>query len=209
MPPKTRQTARTKTRRNASQPTPRATRSNSPPVEARTPSTQQSTSRSLPRTHVTQPFNFPDNEEEPEVSPQMTTQPTGRLMETFSGIEPNVKVDDWLTAFEVVTSEFNDKQRFIALFKNVTGDAMTFASRELAPNRDTLSWTDIRNRIQERFGRPKHSHLLEAIDRNLKPNETIASYFDEKRRLMTLANENDKNQVDLLTRGLTNNTMKS
>ena len=161
-----------------------------------------------------QRFDFDSGDEtEPQLQatqqPMQSARPTGKLMDSFSGLDPNIKVDDWLITFEVVTRRFTDEERQTALFRHVTGDALTFAARELAPKLDNLSWADIRNQFQARFGRPKHSHLLEAIDRQLKPNETIVSYFNEKRRLMILANQDDKNQVDLLTRGLNNERMES
>ena len=217
MPPKTRQTARTQTRRNASAPTAgqtnsrtRATRSPSPAVVPRTQTQRQSAPRRTPNLQTTQRLHFSsDDEDEQQINQTSSRRPTGKLMDSFSGMDPNIKVDDWLITFEVVTRQFTDEERQIALFRHVTGDAMTFAARELAPNLDNLSWTDIREQFQKRFGRPKHSHLLEAMDRDLKSNETIASYFDEKRRTMILANLDDKNQVDLLTRGITDQTMRS
>ena len=135
-------------------------------------------------------------------------RPNGRLCDTFSGSDPLVKINIWLGLFDVVTTGYTDEEKFIALCRHITADAMTWAVMDIAPIRQTLKWSDIKARMQQRFGRAVHNHLMEAVDRDLNPNETIESYFNEKRRLMALAGQDDENQVALLTRGLTNISMK-
>ena len=173
--------------------------------------------RTAPNTHAIErmDINAEEEEEDNEVNTRsdliQTTKirTNGRLCDTFSGNDPLVKIDDWLGLFDIVTTGYTDEEKFIALCRHVTADAMTWAVRDIGPKRSTLSWPQIKTQMEKRFGRAVHNHLMEAVDRVLKPNETIESYFNEKKRLMDLAGENDVNQVALLTRGLTHNSMKS
>ena len=198
----TRQTSRANSTGSSGRRAPTATRSLD-----RTPRVLATNQTSTPP-HVSEESENEDNI--PNTGPQTIrkSRPTGRLCETFTGSDPLVKVDDWLGLFDIVTTGYTDAEKFITLCRHVTADAMTWAVREIGPIRDTLTWDDIKKRMQQRFGRATHNHLMEAFDRDLKPNETIESYFNEKRRLMDLAGQDDANQVALLTRGLTNPAMR-
>ena len=154
-------------------------------------------------------YDFGVDEEEDEgnaVSNPITikTRPNGRLCDTFLGNDPLVKIDDWLGLFDMVTDGYSDSEKLTALCRHVTAEAMTWIVREIGPIKATLSWPQIGMRMLKRFGRATHNHLMEAMDRELKANETIESYYNEKKRLLDLAGESALNQVALLTRGLTN-----
>ena len=60
-----------------------------------------------------------------------------------------------------------------------------------------------------RFRRKTHSFSIDALDREIKPDEGVEFFFNDKRRLMSLANIDESNQVAMLTRGITNTFMRT
>ena len=104
---------------------------------------------------------------------------------------------------------FTDRQRCIALGRHVDGEAMRWLIRDIVPNLQNFTWEQVSQRMIDRFRRATHSFLNDALDRELKPNETLESFFNDKRRLMSLAKLDEHNQVAMLTRGIPNHLMRT
>ena len=119
----------------------------------------------------------------------------GRLCEIFTGSNPLIHVDDWIGLFTLVTKGFTDEQRIVALGRHVGGEAMRWLIRDIVPVHDQVTWQQVSTRMVTRFQRATHSFFNDAMDRELKANETIEEFFNDKRRLMALANIGEPNQV--------------
>ena len=133
----------------------------------------------------------------------------GRLCEPFTGSNPLIHVEDWMALFTLVTRRLSEDERIEALGRHLSGEAMRWLIREVIPLVEHLTWTQISNRMIRRFRRATHSFFNDALDRELKPDEGVESFFNEKRRLMSLANIDESNQVAMLTRGITNTFMRT
>ena len=133
----------------------------------------------------------------------------GRLCEIFTGSNPLINVDDWIGLFTLVTKGFTDEQRIVALGRHVGGEAMRWLIRDIVPILDQVTWQQVSTRMIPRFQRTTHSFFNDAMDRELKANETIEEFFNDKRRLMALANIGEPNQVAALTRGIPHTLMRT
>ena len=133
----------------------------------------------------------------------------GRLCEIFTGSNPLIHVDDWIGLFTLVTKGFTDEQRIVALGRHVGGEAMRWLIRDIVPIHDQVTWQQVSARMITRFQRATHSFFNDAMDRELKANETIEEFFNDKRRLMALANIGEPNQVAALTRGIPHTLMRT
>ena len=152
--------------------------------------------------------DFDAEQEEAAATPNFSTS-SARLVGHFSGTDPLMEVDDWLGLFELVTIRMTDQDRIIALGRHLDGDAFRWMVREIAPTATTIPWVDVRNKMVTRFRKTVDSFMNDAIDRELKTGESLHAFVNEKRRLMTLADLNEANQVAMLTRGIPNRLMRT
>ena len=157
-----------------------------------------------------QRFDFDDDNEggdQPIIAPNAQRR-NGRLCEIFTGTNPHIHIDDWLRLFNLVTRRLTEEDRIEALARHVGEEAMLWLIRDILPEED-LDWEEIQLRMTTRFRRATHSFLDDAMDRELKPNESLESYFNDKRRLMRLAGVPDHNQIPMLSRGIPNKSMRT
>ena len=152
--------------------------------------------------------DFDAEQEEAVATPNVSTS-SARLVGHFSGTDPLMEVDDWLGLFELVTVRMTDQDRIIALGRHLDGDAFRWMVREIAPTATTIPWADVRTKMITRFRKTVDSFMNDAIDRELKTGESLHAFVNEKRRLMTLADLNEANQVAMLTRGIPNRLMRT
>ena len=152
--------------------------------------------------------DFDAEQEEAAATPNVSTS-SARLVGHFSGTDPLMEVDDWLGLFELVTVRMTDQDRIIALGRHLDGDAFRWMVREIAPTATTIPWADVRTKMVTRFRKTVDSFMNDAIDRELKTGESFHAFVNEKRRLMTLADLNEANQVAMLTRGIPNRLMRT
>ena len=183
--------------------------STQPPLQSSPQPVQSNQQETLenPTTSVMQRFDFGEKTSTPAHQPLMTQtstapQLTGKLCEPFTGSDALTRVEDWIVIFEITTRGWTDADRITAVCRHLSGEAMRWLVREIAPLIETMTWTQFKHKIQIRFGRPTRNHLEEAFERLQRPGETMESYFNEKRRLLTLAGQDNANQVALLSRVL-------
>ena len=152
--------------------------------------------------------DFDTEQEEAAATPNVSTL-SARLVAHFSDTDILMEVDDWLGLFELVTVRMTDQDRIIAFGRHFDGDAFRWMVREIALTAKTIPWADIRTKMITRFRKTVESFKNDAIDRELKTGESLHAFLNEKRRLMTLADLNEANQVAMLTRGIPNRMMQT
>ena len=135
------------------------------------------------------------------------TEPTPRFnnkatLAKYSGQKSTIKVELWLNLFEVETRNRSDDERVITLMRYLTDEALNFFASDIAPKMDDLSWQQARELMVERFGIAIRHPLVEANKRYLKYSETVQEYYDDKLRLLRLAEVDDEATIAMLTDGI-------
>ena len=136
-------------------------------------------------------------------SPASTfTEHNTRRIATFSGTEQNVRIDSWLSLFELVSDGKADRERLILLMQYLTGEAINWFATDICPFIDTLTWRDAKNKMTQRFGTPLVHPIIEAQKRVLTRADNVQKYFDAKMSLLRRANLPESAMVALLTDGM-------
>lgn len=102
------------------------------------------------------------------------------------------------TEFEGAASE--TMVRFLATY--LTKDGLRWFAQFIAPKRKVYPWAKVKELFFQKFARDEVNPLVAAKDRMLKPNESIQSYFDEKSRLLELAEVSTQGTIGLLSDGV-------
>lgn len=111
----------------------------------------------------------------------------------------------WLELFEMITDGLKDERRIPLLATYLTKDRLRWFAQFIAPTRKKLTWTSVRKQFMDKFARDDVKPLVAAKDRSLKSTEAIQTYFDDKIRLLELAEVPVSGIIDLLTDGLPDN----
>ena len=108
----------------------------------------------------------------------------------------------WMQLFETELDGANDlkKIRFLATY--LTKDGLRWFAQFIAPNRNVYSWAKAKELFLEKFAKDDVNPLVAAKNRVLLGTETIQSYFDDKSRLLELADIPVPGMIGLLTDGV-------
>ena len=145
----------------------------------------------------------------PETTSHVLTPPSVMLdslrrrtfMDKFcSGSE--MPAEMWIAVFEQATRGVSDDSRIELLLSYLTKDALRWYAQFVTPIATTATWDTVRRLFTDKFARQPVSPLIAAMRRKLQPKETVQAYFDEKTRLLELANQTQETMVALLTDGV-------
>ena len=152
------------------------------------------------------------------VTPPLPMQPTSQVphnpdvlpmdpqfrnkLERFDGTDDTVRVQTWLTLFEVHMSPLNDSQRIRTLIYSLKGPALEWFGDEIAPHATTITWSETKDKFIRRFGVATSTPLIDAQRRRLKREETVEQYFKAKMRLLRRTHLIEQEVVQQLTDGL-------
>ena len=123
-------------------------------------------------------------------------------LERFDGTDDTVRVQTWLTLFEVHTSPLNDSQRIRTLIYSLKGPALEWFGDEIAPHAETITWSETKDKFIRRFGVATSTPLIDAQRRRLKREETVEQYYKAKMRLLRRTHLIEQEVVQQLTDGL-------
>ena len=124
------------------------------------------------------------------------------MLAKYSGSKSTIKVELWLNLYEVETRGRSDAERIVYLMRYLTDVALNLFASDIAPSMDNLSWSDVRGLMTARFGMAIRHPLVAANKRFLKYSETVQSYYEDKLRLLRLAEVDDEATVAMLTDGM-------
>jgi hypothetical protein len=148
--------------------------------------------------------------DETRSTPQTTTQPTSAFFEAlrkratiekFDGSD-RLPVEIWINVFEQITEGMVDHERINLLPTYLERDAFRWYAQFVTPHRNTLDWTTARRMMRDKFTKTAVKPIIAANQRVLRQKETVQQYFDDKTRLLELANIPEDVMIDLLTDGL-------
>lgn len=108
----------------------------------------------------------------------------------------------WVAVFEQATTGITGKQRVELLLSYVTKDALRWYAQFVTPHIATYDWAKVRDLFVKKFARLSVQPILAAADRKLRSGETLQTYFDEKTRLLELAEQSQASMIALLTDGV-------
>jgi hypothetical protein len=121
-----------------------------------------------------------------------------RRIATFSGTDKTVRIESWLSLFDLVSDGKPDKARLILLIEYLTGEAINWFGTDVCPHIDSMSWSEAKQLMIQRFGTPVVHPIIEAQKRVLTRSDTVQTYFDAKMSLLRRANLTDGAMVAML-----------
>ena len=125
-----------------------------------------------------------------------------RRIAAFSGSDQSVRIESWLSLFELVSDGKADRARLILLMQYLSGEAINWFATDICPVIDTLSWNDAKKLMTQRFGTPVVHPIIEAQKQVLSRADTVQTYFDAKMSLLRRAKLPDSAMVAMLTDGM-------
>ena len=149
---------------------------------------------------------MPSHQSVPDVVPKQTKSLYDSLrshvaIAKFDGTSRS-PAETWIALYEQLTEGLTDVERISLLISYFEGNALVWYGKFVSTQRLLLTWIGFRELFDNRFVRPITKPIVEASKRTLQAKETIQTYFDEKTRLLTLANVPESAMIDLLTDGL-------
>lgn len=115
----------------------------------------------------------------------------------FKGNGDKIKINVWLKIFETIFPEKPSAKLMYYLEDN----ALAYYGEHILGSNIT-AWDTIKTKLTTRFGPKIHSNLLVGMQRRLKLQENVQSYFDEKIDLLTSTNLSQAEVITSLTDGL-------
>ena len=133
----------------------------------------------------------------------MATKDEQRLTPYSS--KEGISIKKWLNLYEIVCDAFKlttDKAKITRLMAYLKEDALEFFSDDIAPDRNTLTWDEVREKFELRFGSGEIEPVVTATHRRLRREETIKQYFDSKLPILRKTGLPVNGMCALLTEGL-------
>jgi hypothetical protein len=133
----------------------------------------------------------------------MATKDEHRLT-PFSSKE-DIPIDNWLNLYEIVCDSFKlttNVAKITRLMAYLKDDALLFFSTDIAPHRNTLTWDEVRHKLETRFGSGETEPMTAAIRRTLKREEKVKIYYNSKVPLLQRTGMDTKAMCAALTEGL-------
>lgn len=120
------------------------------------------------------------------------------FMDKYNG-KDTVQIDTWLNLLEIVVVGLSDADKFRVLLRYLSEDALMFYGTDIAPRIATLTWGQCKASLIARFGVTIIDPLIESQNRWFLRTETVQTYYNDKMRLLRLANISDHAMVAQLT----------
>ena len=137
------------------------------------------------------------------LNPSMVDHKTTRILcDKFSGSQSKVSVTQWLTIFEIVTFEYSNREKLLALTRHLSDEAFSWFAMEISPRMATITWSECRLLMLKRFDQFVTNRIIEASERRSHSKETVLSYYNDTRRLMAETGASPAIQVEMLTKGI-------
>lgn len=124
------------------------------------------------------------------------------LIARFSGSDQGVRIEAWISLYEVVMSGKTDAEKVKLLLYYLDSDAITWFSEDIAPRLDSHPWNDVKSAMIARFGQKVVRPIIAAQSRYLQRTETIKQYYDEKMRLLRQTGLEEIDMAAMLTSGM-------
>lgn len=121
----------------------------------------------------------------------------------FAGEKSSIKVSSWLKLFNVASIHCRDTPTKISMLMSyLDGQALNFFADEIASNINTISWEQVVQLFEERFGEELVCPILAANKRRLQRNESVQAYYEACMLLLRQTTTNDHERVAILTDGM-------
>ena len=133
----------------------------------------------------------------------MATKDDQRLTPYSS--KADIPIDNWLNLYEIICDHFRlrtDEAKITRLMAYLKEDALHFFATAIAPERTSLTWDEVRQKLEKRFGSGETEPLTTAIHRRLKREESIKQYYDSKLPLLHKTGMTVNAMCAALTEGL-------
>ena len=117
----------------------------------------------------------------------------------------SISIKKWLNLYEIVCEAFKlttDKAKITRMMAYLKEDALEFFSDDIAPEIDSLTWDEVREKFESRFGSGETEPVTTAIRRRLKREETVKQYYDSKLPLLRRTGMTINGMCAILTEGL-------
>ncbi|KAH6948916.1 hypothetical protein HPB50_027001 [Hyalomma asiaticum] len=120
----------------------------------------------------------------------------------YKGTPEDVPIDKWLQLFDMKESEASrtHRERVSHFSEYIEGEAFNWYLIEIFSNVET--WDDIKRAMQNRFAKTDGDAFRLFIDYRLKGGQTIKEYYEEKKRLGSLADLKECHIISGLTDGV-------
>lgn len=120
----------------------------------------------------------------------------------YKGTPEDVPIDKWLQLFDMKASEasWTQRDRVSHFSEYIEGEAFKWYLTEIFSNVET--WDDIKRDMQNRFATTDGDAFRLFIHYRLKGGQTIKEYYEEKKRLGSLADLKESHIVSGLTDGV-------
>ena len=133
----------------------------------------------------------------------MATKDEQRLTPYSS--KESIAIKKWLNLYEIVCEAFkltSDKAKITRMMAYLKEDALEFYSDDIVPDRNTLTWDEVRQKFESRFGSGETEPVTTAIRRRLKREESVKQYYDSKLPLLRRTGMTINGMCAILTEGL-------
>ena len=120
----------------------------------------------------------------------------------FEGSTKQVKVQHWMTTFELYVEGLSDKTKINTLSFFLDKEALAWYGTTVDPK--TMTWDEVKESMLTRFSIQARSPYEQVKRRMLRDNETVEQYFNDKVTLMheTVHSADLRTQYAELTDGL-------
>lgn len=126
----------------------------------------------------------------------------------FSGKERVVTPESWINFFELRTSTLTDQQRSELLAEHLEEEAQDWYMRQLTALGNNANWDVLKRNFITFFSSYVHAPGVTASRMKFKPGSDLKTYFQEKCRLLDLANTQLVDQIDFLTDGVIDDSIR-
>lgn len=125
------------------------------------------------------------------------------LMPRFEGDSSKVKVESWLTMFELVHDSITDnKEKIKKLVTYLKDGAMDWFCDTIMPRIETITFATIKTEMITRFNRDLVEPIIQVQNRKLKKEESVNDYFNEKLMVLRRTGLKETGQIAMLTDGM-------
>lgn len=138
--------------------------------------------------------------------PEETNKGSRPQFQRFAGAKTKVKISSWLSLFEVLAvgqDLADDKKKIAFLMAYLEDEALQFFADDIATKLDTITWTQVKEALTNRFGERTIDPVLAASRRHWKKGqESVQEYYEEKMFLLRKTGLAEASMAEVLTDGM-------
>lgn len=147
-------------------------------------------------------FNIPNgyrlvrDQEDGQFNSIMSIKPN---LQYFKGFNDKVTIDNWLKRFEILSDyyKWSERDQVFMIGNFLQDDAFNFYVENYTSN-----WSELKSKLINRFGHETVDPIIELINLKYDIKKGIKDYFDNTRRLGTLAKLSEEQIVPIMINGL-------